>query len=280
MTFAPDSLVPDAATIAAFRNVVYEYWRKSGRHDLPWRQTCDPYAVLVSEMMLQQTQVARVIPRFNAWFERFPSIDALAAARLAAVLEQWQGLGYNRRAIALKRLAEEVSSDMAGVLPDTEAALRALPGIGPATAAGVLAFAHGYPVVYLETNVRAVCLHHFFADSDSVPDREIVPIVAAILDPENPRDWYYALLDYGVHLKSTLPNPSRRSRHHTKQSTFNGSRRQKRAMLLRGVLAEPGSTSAALADGLGLDEHLAESILDELASEGFLVCDDGRYTVA
>lgn len=280
MTSAPDSLVPDTATIAAFRDVVYEYWRRSGRHDLPWRQTSDPYAVLVSEMMLQQTQVARVTPRFDAWLERFPSIDALAAAPLAAVLEQWQGLGYNRRAIALKRLAEEVSSDMAGVLPDTEAALRALPGIGPATAAGVLAFAHGSPVVYLETNVRAVCLHHFFAEHDSVPDREIVPIVAAILDPENPRDWYYALLDYGVHLKSTLPNPSRRSRHHTKQSTFQGSRRQKRAMLLRGVLAEPGLTSAALASGLGLDEHLAESILDELASEGFLVCDDGRYTVA
>ncbi|MDP2233371.1 MAG: adenine glycosylase [Actinomycetota bacterium] len=280
MATVSDSLTLDPATIAAFRDVVYGYWRTCGRHDLPWRQTRDPYAVLVSEVMLQQTQVARVIPRFDAWLERFPSIDALAAAPLTAVLEQWQGLGYNRRAIALKRTAEGVSFEMAGVLPDTEAALRALPGIGPATAAGVVAFAHGAPAVYLETNVRAVYLHHFFADRDSVPDREIIPIVAATLHAENPRDWYYALLDYGVHLKSTLPNPSRRSRHHTTQSTFQGSRRQKRAMLLRGVLAEPGMTSAALAEALGLDERLTDSILDDLASEGFLVCDDGRYAVA
>ena len=189
--------------------------------DLPWRRTRDPYAVLLSEVMLQQTQVSRVVPRYDAWLADFPTLDALAAAPLEAVLRAWQGLGYNRRAIALKRTAEQVVSSHDASLPADEAALRALPGIGPATAAGVLAFAFDLPSVYLETNVRAVFLHELFADSDSVADREITPLVKAAVEEAgrqgiSARDWYYALLDYGAHLKRTVPNPSRRSAHHTR----------------------------------------------------------------
>jgi len=266
--------------VAEFRDLVYAYWRENGRHDLPWRTTTDPYEVLVSEVMLQQTQVVRVVPKYGLWLERFPTFDALASAPLSAVLESWQGLGYNRRAIALKRAAEEVSQLHGGVLPADESVLRSLPGIGPATAAGVLTFAFGLPAVYIETNVRAVYLHSFFADADSVPDREIVPIVEATMDRGDPRSWYYALLDYGVHLKATVPNPSRRSRHHARQSPYEGSRRQKRARILRVLLATPGMSSADIARDLGIDLLLAEEILSDLVSEGFLVIDDERYFVA
>lgn len=270
----------DARSIGEFRELVYRHWREHGRHDLPWRLTTDPYEVLVSEVMLQQTQVARVLPKYAAWLERFPTFDALAAAPLSAVLESWQGLGYNRRAIALKRLAEEVVERYGGTLPARESELLALPGIGPATAAGVLVFAHGSPAVYIETNVRAVYLHHFFADADDVSDATIRPVVEATMDRDDPRSWYYALLDYGVYLKSIVPNPSRRSRHHVRQSPYEGSRRQKRARMLRTVLATPGMLASDLAQDMGLEADVVREILDALVAEGFLRVDDERYFVA
>ena len=263
--------------------------------DLPWRDTRDPYGVLVSEVMLQQTQVARVVGRWEAWLEEFPTPDALAAAPLEPVLRAWQGLGYNRRAVALKRAAEEVSSRLGGVLPDDEAGLRSLPGIGPATAAGVLAFAFDRPVVYLETNVRAVALYELFADRDGVADREIVPLLATAVDEAmrqgiGPRAWYYALLDYGADLKRTLPNPSRRSAHHAPQSPFDGSRRQKRAWLLRAVMAEPGLGAHEYADALASVEAAAgrpapsvpdvAGILADLAQDGFLQRGDDIWLLA
>jgi len=272
------SLSPEK--VVEFRDQVYAYWREHGRHDLPWRTTTDPYAILVSEVMLQQTQVARVLPKYGLWLDQFPTLEALAGAPLSAVLESWQGLGYNRRAVALKRAAEEVSALHGGILPPDESALRALPGIGPATAAGVLTFAYGLPAVYIETNVRAVYLHSFFADAEGVPDREIVPLVEATMDRDDPRSWYYALLDYGVHLKATVPNPSRRSRHHARQSPYEGSRRQKRARMLRILLATPGMSSADIADDLGIGLPLAEEILGDLVAEGFLTIADERYFVA
>ena len=287
--------------LAVFVAAVAEHGRELYR-DFPWRRTHDPYEVLVSEVMLQQTQVSRVAARYEDWLADFPTLDALAAAPLEAVLRSWQGLGYNRRAIALKRAAEQVVADHAEKhlpgapsLPDDEAALRALPGVGPATAAGVLAFAFGRPAVYLETNVRAVFLHELFSDRDGVPDREIVPLVFAAVEEAGrqgiqPREWYYALLDYGAHLKRTLPNPSRRSAHHAPQSRFEGSRRQKRAWLLRSVIAEPGRSSGDYALELAEAERRAgrpvpsedevASILESLAAEGFLTGDGDRWFVA
>ena len=170
--------------------------------DLPWRNVDDAYAVLVSEVMLQQTQVTRVLKYWARWLELFPNVDALAAADTATVLEAWQGLGYNRRALALKRACEQCSAQWAGSLPRTVADLVELPGIGPATAAGVVAFAYDEPAVYLETNVRSVFLHELFPNSERVPDREIVPFVADTCPNEGARVWYYALLDYGAHLKA------------------------------------------------------------------------------
>lgn len=258
------------------------------RRDFPWRETRDPYAVLVSEVMLQQTQAQRVVPYFEAWMEAFPTLDALDAAPLEAVLRLWQGLGYNRRAIALKRLAEQLADETtAGTaeLPRDHAALVALPGIGPATAAGVLAFAFGEHGGYLETNVRAVVLHELFADATDVPDREIAPLVAAagrVAEARgvDARTWNFALLDYGVHLKRTVPNPSRRSAHHTRQSRFEGSRRQQRARLLRLVMEHPGLNAeeyAQLAEGPGRAD--AGELLGELERDGFLARDGDCYRI-
>jgi A/G-specific adenine glycosylase len=246
---------------------------------MPWRGIDDPYGVLVSEVMLQQTQVARVTIRWAEWMAAFPTIDALAAAPLAVVLDRWQGLGYNRRALALKRCAEEVVQRFAGDVPADPAVLMTLPGIGPATAAAVCCYAFRRPVPFIETNVRAALLHAFFADADDVPDRALRPIAEAVWDPDDPRGWGYALTDFGADLKRTLPNPSRRSRHHTRQSSFEGSRRQKRARLLRAVLGEPGRTAATYADVVGMAASDAFELLEALASEGLLARSGEAWSV-
>ena len=249
--------------------------------DLPWRNIEDPYAVLVSEVMLQQTQVKRVLSYWPRFMALFPTIDALAAADTSDVLAQWQGLGYNRRALSLKRCADICSAERGGRLPETVDELVALPGIGPATAAGVVAFSFDRPALYLETNVRTVFLHELFPGEEGVTDARISPLVRLACPDTGVRAWYYALLDYGAHLKATLPNPSRRSAHHTRQSAFEGSRRQKRAELVRIVLAAGAdgiSSEAAVslldeaerAAGRGIvDEDEAASFIDDLVAEGF-----------
>lgn len=254
---------------------------------LPWRCIDDPYAVLVSEVMLQQTQVARVEKHWTRFLGLFPTIDALAAAGTADVLAQWQGLGYNRRTLALKRAAEVCAAERGGKLPDTAEELEALPGIGPATAAGVMAFAYNRPSVYIETNVRTVFLHELFPACDKVPDRQLAPLVAATCPEDDARAWYYALLDYGAHLKTLVANPSRRSAHYTRQSAFEGSRRQKRAELVRIVLAEPGIGADELAERLdvferaagrdGVDAATFDSIVGDLVTEGFFRSEEGAF---
>lgn len=256
-------------------------WVEGGSRyrELPWRNIDDPYAVLVSEVMLQQTQVSRVLKHWERFMALFPTTDALAAADTAFVLEQWQGLGYNRRALALKKTAEVCSEQRGGALPRTSAELIELPGIGQATAAGVMAFAYNEPSVYIETNVRTVFLHELFPDAEAVADRELSPLVEATCPADRPRAWYYALLDWGAHLKQTTVNPSRRSAHYTRQSAFEGSRRQKRAEMLRCVLAEPGMAPDDLLERIesfereagrgGVDRSEFESILADMISEGF-----------
>lgn len=263
------------------RDLVAKVWQEGERlyRDLPWRGIDDPYAVMVSEIMLQQTQVARVEKYWQRFMSLFPSIDALASAETSLVLEMWQGLGYNRRALALKRTAEICSGTYEGSLPESLDELLALPGIGKATAGGIMAFAYQKPAMYLETNVRTVFIHELFPGREKVSDKELEPLVQRTCSAENPRGWYYALLDYGSYLKSTLPNPSRRSKHHTKQSKFEGSRRQKRAELVRVVLAQREATLADLTSALtelergqgrpAPDVELVRSIADDLAREGF-----------
>lgn len=265
--------------IGEFRETVLAYYREHGRV-LPWRQTDDPYEILISEVMLQQTQVPRVIPKYEAFVERFPSVRVLAAAPLADVLAAWSGLGYNRRAKSLKAAAERIVAEHDGRVPDTLEALVGLPGIGHATAAQVLAFAYGVAVPFIETNIRAVYLHHFFGDAEGVPDSAILPIVEATLDYDDPRAWYYALMDYGTHLKATMPNPSRRSAHHTRQSAFAGSMRQLRGALLREITARPGQSTDALARTLADEPGRVATALDALLAEGFLAIENGTWRIA
>lgn len=252
---------PGAPDLAPFVARVREQGRLLYR-DLPWRRTRDPYAVWVSEVMLQQTQVVRVDGRWQRWLARFPSVEALASAEPADVVAEWQGMGYNRRAVALHRAAQTVTRDLGGTLPQDVAQLTALPGIGPATAAGIRAFAWDLPAMYLETNVRAVFLHELFPDADRVPDSVLVPLVEACVPEHDVRGWYYALLDYGAHLKRSVPNPSRRSAGHVRQSRFEGSRRQKRAALVRLLLE---AREAGL-PGMSLEEAQASLAAQEAAA--------------
>jgi A/G-specific adenine glycosylase len=183
--------------------------------------------------MLQQTQVDRVIPKYKAFLKAFPSLEALAAASNKDILALWSGLGYNRRALFLKRAAEYAIREYQGRLPRTVLGLQNLPGVGPYTAAAVATFAFNTPNVMIETNIRAVFLYEFFSGQKNVSDAKILPLIETSLKRENPREWYWALMDYGSHLKRTVPNPSQKSAHHTVQSKFKGSIREARGLIIR-----------------------------------------------
>jgi A/G-specific adenine glycosylase len=269
---------PSKDSIAAFRRTVKAFFRKN-RRPMPWRETADPYHIVVSEIMLQQTQVERVWDKYLAFVRRFPDFQALASARLQEVLALWQGLGYNRRAIALKKISETVIAAHGGALPASVETLTTLPGIGHATASSIAAFAFNLPSVFIETNIRRVFIHHFFDDRTDVHDNEILPLVEATLDRKHPREWYYALMDYGTALKKELPNPNRRSKHYTKQSKFEGSTRQKRGAILRFVLAHPNSTIHAIAKHLSLAPADILPTTGRLVTEGFLQLTKKRYHV-
>jgi A/G-specific adenine glycosylase len=266
------------AAVPEFREKIRKFFRNH-RRPMPWRETTDPYGIVVSEVMLQQTQVPRVMTKYPEFIAAFPDFPSLAAAPLDDVLRVWQGMGYNRRAIALRRIAEKVVDEFGGKFPDDPAVLETFPGIGKATAASIAAFAFNAPVVFIETNIRRVFIHCFFADREGVRDEEILPLVAAALDRENPREWYWALMDYGTYLKTRVENPNRRSAHYARQSKFEGSRRQVRGKILR-VLLERGSvTGDELAELAGSSRDILEELLGELAGEGFLVRDGERITL-
>jgi A/G-specific adenine glycosylase len=278
----PQAPTVDPKTLHAFEREVRSQGTKLYR-DLPWRNTRDPYGIWISEVMLQQTQVKRVLGRWERFIGRFPTVDALAAASAGDVVEEWQGMGYNRRALALKRAADVCSATWRGALPQAYEDLVALPGIGPATAAGIIAFAYDRPSVYIETNVRAVYIKHFFPGRNEVSDKEIRVLVEATCPDHDVRGWYYALLDYGAWIKSTGENPSRRAKAYTRQGRFEGSRRQKRAWIVREVMGAGSIGSGALhrrlddaemdAGRQAVDDETFASIVADLAKEGFITVD-------
>lgn len=262
-------------SIRDFQEIVWEYYHAYGR-DLPWRQceangSLDPYRVLVSEIMLQQTQAVRVVPKFQEFITLFPDVRNLSAAPWPQVLTAWSGLGYNRRAKFLWQTARIIEQEYAGELPANAAALTAMPGVGLNTANAILAYAFNAPVVFIETNIRSVFIHHFFKDQELVDDKQLLPVVELALDREHPREWYWALMDYGVHLKTTVGNASRSSRHYIKQSAFEGSRRQARGKVLK-LLTERPYSSAELSQIIA--DPRIESIIVDLLAEG-LVAQNG-----
>jgi A/G-specific adenine glycosylase len=264
--------------IAGFRKTIYRHYRGHGR-TLPWRETNDPYRILVSEIMLQQTQVERVLGKYPPFIEAFPDFKALAAAPLYAVLSLWRGMGYNRRALQLKKCAFEVVERHTGRLPDTFEALLKLPGVGKATAGSIMAFAFNRPAVFIETNIRRVFLHFFFPGRDGVSDAEILPLVERTLDRRDPRVWYYALMDYGVMLKKKHGNMNVRSRHYKKQPAFKGSRRQIRGEVLRLLVAEPRLSEAEIVRRVGRDPKRARTALASLAGDGLIVVKGSKYSL-
>ncbi|ADK81405.1 HhH-GPD family protein [Sediminispirochaeta smaragdinae] len=261
-----------------FRRLIYEFYKKN-RRSFPWRETNDPWLILLSEMMLQQTQTSRVATKWESLAGRFPNPQTMADVELAELLSLWSGLGYNRRALALKKIAERVVST-GGSLPDTYDGLVALPMIGPYTAKAVLAFAYNRPVVFIETNIRRIFIHHFFPDQEKVTDRQILPLVEETLDRKDPRNWYYALMDYGSALRG-VENPNRRSAHYSRQSTFEGSDRQKRGALLRLLTASQGRARSCeeLSTDINADPEKTMQLLSALVREGFVAESPEGYRI-
>lgn len=256
-----------------FRRTVYSEAGKCTR-TFPWRETNDPYKITVSELMLQQTQAERVVPKYVSFIKKFPTWQALAGTPLSAVLQEWQGLGYNRRAKYVHELAKTVVQHFNSRLPQEEDLVK-LPGIGPATAAAIQAFALNAPSLYLETNVRSVFLYYFFKDKTSIPDSSIVPLIAQTLDRANPRLWYTALLDYGACLKKTVTNPSRASKHYSKQTPFKGSQRELRGKAIKLLLQEP-LPLLKLVRQLGCGTAAARGLLQQLVAEGLVQKHPGK----
>jgi A/G-specific adenine glycosylase len=227
---------------AGFIKIVYGYYEKHGRHDLPWRLTTDPYNIAVSEIMLQQTQVARVIEKYREFLQAFPTVQDLAKASLQQVLLHWSGLGYNRRARFLHLMAQTVTAEYGGKFPKDREKLLQLPGIGHYTAGAIAAFAYNKPLPFIETNIRTVYLHHFYNNSTKhITDKELLPLIEATVDQAHPRQWYWALMDYGSYLKSQGITIHRQSAHYAKQSAFKGSVREVRGGIMKILTKQPAS---------------------------------------
>lgn len=252
-----------------FSDHIWSFYRVEGRQ-FPWRTTNDPYHILLSELMLQQTQTERVLPKYRLFLELWPDFQTMANSSLQDVLIAWQGLGYNRRALAIRTIAQE-SRKFGWTLPANEEKLRELPMVGPATAAAIMAFAFGQGSLYLETNIRRVLIHQFHPEDTKVRDKGLLQDLSALLSFQSDyKHWYYALMDYGVYLKRHLVNPNRRSAHYQKQGAFANSNRQIRGMLLV-AFTERGKVSLSdLFERLPFPPERISSCLDALVGEGFV----------
>jgi A/G-specific adenine glycosylase len=256
--------------IQKFQQTIRENYQNVGRHHLPWRKTRNPYRILVSEVMLQQTQVERVIPKYRHFLKSFPTITALSEAPLSEIISMWQGLGYNRRAVMLKKTASIVTSVYNKRIPRSPDILQTLPGIGHATAHSIAAFAFNKPVLFIETNIRTVYIHFFFSRKRRVHDNQILELLEKTLDVSNPREWYYALMDYGVLLKKQRGNLNNRSVHYVKQSRFEGSTRQVRGVIIR-LLSQNGKmTKNAIKRSISKRNHDLEGVLNRLQKDGLI----------
>lgn len=254
--------------------MVWEKGRELYR-DMAWRHDTQPYYILVSEMMLQQTQVSRVETKFAEFVARFPDVSSLARASLGEVLQLWSGLGYNRRAKFLWQAAQMIEREFSGAFPDTIDQLVRLPGVGPNTAGAIAAYAYNQPVAFVETNIRTVYLHHFFPNRDNVADSDIRELVATTLDEEHPREWYWALMDYGTWLKSQRLGHISGSKHYAKQSKLAGSVREMRGRILR-TLAQETISDEALRTAVLADDRYDVAIAS-LQAEGLVQRDKSGW---
>ncbi len=272
--------------LTTFKKTIWAYY-KINRRDMPWREKPTSYYVVVSEIMLQQTQVDRVIRKFETFIKKFPDWKSLAQATNTEVLREWSGLGYNRRALSLKKIAEIITEygTRTGKLPTTADELQNLPGVGPNTAGSILAFAFNAPHPFIETNIRSVFIHFFFKNSRSkIHDDKLIPLIEKVLQDkyikQNAREWYYALMDYGSYLKKQVSNPSRKSLHHVTQKPFKGSNRELRSRILKLVLHEKMTLEAITKNlhDVRFPEMIAQN-LNDLEKEGFLLKTKTGYSI-
>ncbi len=264
--------------IELFRKLIYAYF-KNKRRDFPFRKEITPYNVLVSEIMLQQTQTGRVAEKYLEFKGEFPDFLSLSNASNEKLLKVWQGMGYNRRALALKQIAKIVINEYSGKLPDSVDILKTFPQIGHNTASSIVAFAYNKPSIFIETNIRRVYIYYFFPKKKNINDKDILPIVESTVDNNNPREWYYALMDYGVMLKKTHPELNKRSSHYRKQSPFKGSNREIRGKILKILTSESEILEATLSKKLQLNLDKIRSILQQLEQEGFIKRNGNKISI-
>jgi len=262
-----------------FRKTIYQYYADH-RREMPWRVSRDPYHIVVSEIMLQQTQVGRVLSKYEQFISTFPDFDSVSKALLQEILNVWQGLGYNRRALALQKICQLVVTEYGGELPNCVETLQTFPGIGPATAGAICAFAFNQPTVFIETNIRRVFIHFFFPKKNGVKDKEILPLVERTLDTRSPRRWYHALMDYGAMLKNEEHNPNRRSAHYNRQPPFRGSDREIRGLILKTLLEKPELSEGELIRAVDKSPKRVRPIITQLMEEGFLVNEGNRLKIS
>ena len=261
-----------------FQEIIWNYYREN-RRDLPWRRTSNPYRILVSEVMLQQTQVSRVIVKYKEFLKRFPTVQKLAQGSVSDVLHAWQGLGYNRRGLYLHNAAIQIVEKWKGQFPQDQKLLSTLPGVGVNTAGAICAYAFNMPTVFIETNIRKVYIHHFFKDVEKVSDRSILELVDKTLDISNPREWYWGLMDYGTYLSKNVLNPNRQSKHYIRQSKFEGSNRQLRGRLLRYLLQRKSVTLDEITKEVNLAAELIKAVTDGLEKDGFIVVSKNKVSI-
>lgn len=261
--------------INRFVSTIYDYYADNKR-SFSWRETSDPYKIVLSEIMLQQTQTDRVKEKYEQFVAAFPTLSILARVSFSDVLVMWQGLGYNRRALAIHQFAQQIVAHYGGIIPDDPTILCTFKGIGPSTASSICAFAYNKPTVFIETNIRTVYLQCFFLGKTGITDKELMPLVAQTLDKANPRQWYYALMDYGVMLKKKYKNPSRRSAHYTSQSKFEGSNRQVRGLIIKMLVRTPVLALQDFTQQIQRDEDTVARMLHDLVQEGLIEEKIGR----
>jgi A/G-specific adenine glycosylase len=261
-----------------FIEIVKRYYNEHKRL-LPWREFIVPYHVVLSEIMLQQTQVARIMEKFPLFIKRFPTFRTLHESSLVDVLGEWQGMGYNRRGKYIKEIATIIHTKYQDIVPDDSKILDELPGIGHATASAIVTYIYNKPEIFIETNIRRVFIHHFFKDSKEVEDSDILPLVQETVDRENPREWYYAIMDYGTYLSKIVENPNRKSKHFKKQSQFEGSVRQVRGEILRLLLKKRIIKKKDLYTLLPYEESKCKIAAEDLLKEGMIGEAKGEYHI-
>src|SRR3989344_1295449 len=263
--------------IKKFQKTIWNFYKKN-RRNFPWRETIDPYKILVSEIMLQQTQNDRVINYYNKWLKRFPNFKILASAKFSEIYPFWQGLGYNRRGLNLQKAAQKAVVEYKGKLPQDILLLEEFPGIGLYTARAVSIFSFNAPVACIETNIRRVFIHHFFQDKKDITDAQILKIAERALPTGNAREWHYALMDYGAYLKSEIANPNRRHKKYSIQSKFEGSLRQIRGAVLRNLM-EKKMTAKQLIKASASSADKVKIVIFTLEKEGLIKQNKKAYSL-